>query len=219
MWRLANGDATAIVDLYEHFRWKIDGAVRRRALARGYALHADDVEEITWSTCLLLARRASGWRPGSASPWTWAASAIDGLIAQYVGPPRARTSPIEMLVEFAARPMAEQPVTGNGRAMLRTLTINNELVALLDEAIELADTPRNAGVFVEHLVQQALGDPSPADTVGGLAGLRAPAVRQIVHRCRGRLRRLVETNQRFAPLTNLPLLQSARFQHRHEVSA
>jgi hypothetical protein len=52
----------------------------------------------------------------------------------------------------------------------------------------------------------ALGDPSPAVTVGALYGMKPASVRQQSRRTRLRLRALAETEPRFGPLAELAVV-------------
>ena len=207
MARLANGDPTGAVDLYTYYFRQIAGTVRRRALHMGHDLRADDVQDLVWSTTKLLARRARGWNGDGATPWAWAARGIDALIAQHVGPSRASQGADDLQIEVPPRPLVDRAKSDNAISLIRALAINNDLVAMLDEALTLADTPRNGAVFAEHLVQQALGDPSPAETVARITGLKPPAVRQIVCRARDRLRLTVGRDDRFNAIAHIALLQ------------
>ena len=80
------------------------------------------------------------------------------------------------------------------------------LVELLFEALELVLSERDRQLFLEVEVQQALGDRSPATTVGPMLGMQPAAVRQQYRRARLRLRRLAGTDPRYAPLADLPIV-------------
>jgi hypothetical protein len=86
------------------------------------------------------------------------------------------------------------------------LAAEDRVVALLRDGLEEVASPRDRLVFVEHGVQVALGDPSPAVTIGRLYGMDPAAVRQQTRRIRIRLHRLASTDPRYGELMALPLV-------------
>ena len=105
----------------------------------------------------------------------------------------------------------EQPPAAAGSEaqlveVLDRLAADHEVVALLRDGLEVVASPRDLLVFVEHGVQVALGDPSPAVTIGRMYGMEPAAVRQQTRRVRLRLRRLAATDPRFGELVSLPLV-------------
>ena len=64
-------------------------------------------------------------------------------------------------------------------------------------------------MHLQYRFQKALGDPSPAHTVGAELGLRPDNVRQIDHRVRNRIIDLADSDERFTPLLALPWLGEA----------
>jgi len=80
------------------------------------------------------------------------------------------------------------------------------LAALLLDALMSVASDRDLRVVLLFAVQQAQGDPSPSHTVADATGLKADNVRQIVSRTRRGLHGLVEADNRYGGLGDLPFL-------------
>jgi hypothetical protein len=77
---------------------------------------------------------------------------------------------------------------------------------LLEEAVRRVATDRDRTLFWETVLQQAMGDPSPATTVGRTLGVTPSVVRQQHRRIRVRIARLAELDPRYAAVGRLPLV-------------
>jgi hypothetical protein len=75
--------------------------------------------------------------------------------------------------------------------------------ALWWDAVGTLTSDRNRRVYFEFELQKALGDRSPASTVGRLFGLKPDNVRQIARRVRTRLIDRIRSDARLAPLRDL----------------
>jgi hypothetical protein len=95
---------------------------------------------------------------------------------------------------------------GDPVATLRALAESRPELRLLREGLDRVSGPTQQAMLLEVKVQAALGDPSPAVTVGRMSGVRPDTVRQTVKRVLDRLRRLAASDPHFAPLAGLPLL-------------
>lgn len=212
MARMAQGDRAAPFTLYAEFGPAIATAVRRELRELGVErIDTDDLEGLVVESCLALFACAPAWDPDrGALPWTWARRRLRALASAFVGvhhdvldcegqdggvgddshwPPVVGVEPEPEELEVLAR-----------------LARHDGTVGLLAEALQHVTTARNRTIVLDVKVQAALGDPSPAATVGALHGLRAEAVRQIVKRTLDRLRTLASAEPRFAPLADLALL-------------
>jgi hypothetical protein len=90
--------------------------------------------------------------------------------------------------------------------LVARLAGNHDEVALLEEAVRRVATDRDRTLFWETVLQQAMGDPSPATTVGRTLGVTPSVVRQQHRRIRVRIARLAELDPRYAAVGRLPLV-------------
>lgn len=208
MRRIAEGDHAAVITLYHDYGDPIRAAVARQARRFG-ATHftAEDLENLALDFCLALVDRAGSWDPnGGALPWVWAERVVMGVVRDHLG---------QYGVPFEEGLHGRRAEDG-GPAFavadhdedeaLDLLAQANPLCALLREALAREASPRDRKVFLDHAVQQAGGDPSPATTVARLHGVTPANVRKIVQRVRQRLVRLARAEARFTPLLGLPIL-------------
>jgi DNA-directed RNA polymerase specialized sigma24 family protein len=219
MARLAAGDETAVVALYERFGTRVAGTVRAVLRARGLSLVHDEVDGLVHDACFAIARVAGAWSPhGGALPWTWARRRIESSVDRLLGP---HTVPLDDHL----RTLDDRAAAGTGgwsawppggsvghgdRPVGDTFA---ELIAtdarcrLLDRAFDRASlSPLDRELCLQYAVEQRTGNRSPATTVGVMFRLRPPAVRQRVRRSRQRLRRLAASDARFEPIARMPLV-------------
>jgi DNA-directed RNA polymerase specialized sigma24 family protein len=218
MRRLAGGDQAAVVTLYERYGGPIAAAVRRTARSRPGRLDRDDVDGLVFEVCFELAAVAAAWSPaGGALPWVWArhrvANAVDRVLGIVVEPLDDERLPGPDSV--AADAGADDLVAGAG-ARARTGSLLDTLghmapdmasASLLAEAIDRGRVSRRDGaLLLEYAYEKHSGNVSPAATVAPVFGMKEVSVRQAARRARQRLLRLAATEERFAPLADLPLL-------------
>lgn len=211
MARLRLGEEVAVFDLLAQFGAAVRATLAAIARDRGHRhLRGDDLDALTVEACFVIGRRARGWRPDGALPWTWARHRLGNLVDDWAG---ARTRPWR---DHRGRPGAEAVDHAPARAYtgpepdvvdtLGRLAGRNPrcalLLAALVEAVPLVDRD----VLLRYVQQQAAGDPSPSHTVAADLGLPPPVVRQRACRARRRLRRVVEYDPRFAELAGISLL-------------
>ncbi len=215
MARLGRGEEVAVFDLLTRFGAPVRATLAAIAGDRGHRhLRGDDLDALTVEACFVIGRRARGWRPDGALPWTWARHRLVNLVDDWAG---ARTGPWrdhggEPGGEPGAGAVDHAPArayTGPEPDVLDTLgrlARRNPrcalLLAALVEAVPLVDRE----VLLRYVQQQAAGDPSPSHTVAADLGLPPPVVRQRACRARRRLRRVVECDPRFAELAGISLL-------------
>lgn len=197
---MGSGDAAFLFAFIEAFgpkvRWVVRGILEgmgRRDLTHDQA----EIDGLTLDACDVIFRRAGGWRPGGAAPWTWAFKAIRSEVARSIG---------HRVVEFDAE-ILECEVDSHGGVVadlagddLDALIARHPRVGLLDQAIRSAGSHRDQQVYWEYRIQQGLGDPSPALTVAARFGLRPDNVRQICRRHGQKVWRAVTTDPRFVEL-------------------
>lgn len=216
MGRMAEGDDEAIFALYEEYGARLAAVMRRHLAAVGVqGATRDDVDGLVIDACLDLASCAGAWRPdGGALPWTWAGNRLRGLAARFAG-----VHADELDDAALERAAVDHRAVPGGRAgsaagvdegtafeVLRQVGRSHAMAALLLDALALVASPRDQAVLLELRLQTDLGDPSPSHTVGAALGARPDAVRQVGTRLRRRLRDLAATDERFAPLADLPLV-------------
>jgi hypothetical protein len=199
---LAANDGAALFALVDAHRADLVRCVRAIASSRGARLDVQQVDDLVLDAALAISEVAGAWKPDGAPPWFYArgriAAAVDRVIGQWADPLAPDGA------ELAERPWStadevELPV------LLDRLAAVDETVALVRDGLAEVASPRDLLVYVEHRVQVALGDPSPAVTVARLYGMQPAAVRQQTRRIRLRLRRLAASDPRFAPLASLPV--------------
>lgn len=210
MERLGAGDEAAVVTLYERYGGPIAAAVQRVARQRRRTLDRDDLDGMVFEVCDELATIAHRWSPdGGALPWVWArhrvANVVDRVLGQWCEPlddQRALTA------EVVAAPV---PVTGRTRASmldaLGSLVPDLASARLLAEALDHERiSARDRELWLEYAFEKHSGNASPAATVAPVFGMKEVSVRQAARRARQRLVHLAASNERFAPLADLPLL-------------
>lgn len=214
MGRMAGGGKDALYELYWEFGSSIGGALRRELRRLGVGgVRAEDVDGLVLDVCLDLFDRAGSWDAAhGVLPWTWARFRLRALAGAWVGQ-FADALPEGGLAEAAATPAASGGAAAfapaaepEALALFDGLAARRPDVGLLREGLARVSRPAQQAILLEVKLQGALGDPSPAVTVGRQVGMRPDAVRQTVKRVLDRLRHLAETDDRFAPLTDLHLV-------------
>lgn len=211
---LAAGDAAAAVTLAHEFGGPISARLRRhlaRLAARQVA--RDDLGGLLLDACLELRDCAGAWDPAhGVLPWVWADRRLFALCSRFVG---QHADALDDATPRVVAVGATGVVVDGGQGtsveaapldVLATLAVTRDDAALVYDALERVGSPRDRDLLLEYTLQQAAGDPSPAVTVARQFGLQAPTVRQAVRRMRVNLRALAERDERFAPLTDLPLV-------------
>ena len=204
MSRMAAGDNAAIFELNEHYGRNILAAIRAHTRTRGVSLPPDVADSMVLDFCIDIANHAGGWRPeGGASPWKWAERRLHATVGRHLATIDVREPTIDSHDHVSA-----QPDTANADAMalLDALVLRNPFASLLREALQKADRCRNIAIFLDVELQRAGGDPTPAQSIAELNGLRPENVRQIVHRARARLKQTVTDEPRYADLRSLRLV-------------
>ena len=208
MGRMAAGDTAAIFELYEAFGARLAAVMRGHLAAVGLVgAPRDDVDGLVIDACLELYACSGAWRAdGGALPWTWASARLRGLAARHVGLHADELDEAGPEPEVAAGPVAWSGDEGAAVEVLAGAAAHHELAALLVDGLAQVGTPRDRAIVLELRLQAALGDPSPSHTVAAGLGASPDAVRQVGSRMRRRLRHLAESDERFAPLADLPLV-------------
>jgi hypothetical protein len=179
-------------------------AVRSVAAGRHVRLSADEVDELVVEVALVLAEHAGGWSPdGGAPPWVWARHQVTRVVDVHLGQFADRLDDVERTV--GAAPSGAGPES-EVDALLARLAEDHVEVALLEEAVRRVATDRDRALFWETVLQQAMGDPSPATTVGRSLGVTPAVVRQQHRRIRVRIARLAALDPRYAAVGRLPLV-------------
>jgi len=207
---MASGDTAAVFALRAEYGGAIGAAVRDALRRRGAVCPREEVESLVVDVCLMLFDTADSWSAqGGALPWIWAQMRVGNLVDRHLGQYADRFDEHDDACVGAnscvdcGRGWAEEPPVLD---VLDRLSSAHPAARLLQEALDQVATARDGELFLELRIQELLGDRSPAVTVGGLLGLQPEAVRQQHRRVRLRLRRLAESNARFAPLAALPLV-------------
>ena len=205
MGRMAADDEAAVVPFVAEFGPVLRAVMRSHLGAMGVErVNAAELDGLAMDAAFAICDKAAGWRPdGGALPWNWADRALRDVAARSVGIHADELTDERTMTMEAPTPRSE--VEHDPIETLGLLAGSDNRVALLQEALAETATPRNAAILLEVKLQDSLGDPSPANTVGAHYGMRPDAVRQVVKRTLDRLRRLICAEPRFAPLADLPL--------------
>lgn len=211
MTRMGEGDEAAAVTLYERYHGPIAAAVHRAARHRRGRIDPRDVDAVVMDVCFELAAIAARWSPaGGALPWVWARHRVANVVDRFLGP---WAEPLDD-ARLAAVADVDDPLGGAEPApdgslldafdrLVPDLASTRLLAQALDEA---AISKRDRELWFEYQYEKHSGNASPAATVAPVFGMREATVRQAARRARQRLLRLVATDDRFAPLADLPLL-------------
>ena len=210
MGRMARGDDAAIVTLYERYGGPIAAAVQRVARRRPGRIDRDDLDGLVFEVCFELAAIAGAWSPdGGALPWVWArhrvANVVDRVLGQWAEP--LDHDRLAALDDGVADAGAQRVVDGSLLDALDRLVPNLEGAQLLAEALDHERiSRRDRELWLEYAFEKHSGNTSPAATVAPGFGMKEVSVRQAARRARQRLLRLAASDERFAPLADLPLL-------------
>jgi hypothetical protein len=210
MRRLADGDEAAVVTLYERYGGPIAAAVQRVAGQRRGRVDRDDLDGLVFEVCFELASIAAGWSPdGGALPWVWArhrvANVVDRVLGQWADPlDDERLARLDRQMAEAAAPRADD---GSLLEALERLVPDMASARLLAEALDHERiSRRDREIWLEYAFEKHSGNASPAATVAPEFDMKEVSVRQAARRARLRLLHLAASDERFAPLADLPLL-------------
>ena len=198
MARMAAGEFAALWTFHELFVGRLRSVVLRNVRSMGrhdVAADAGRIDSLATDAAVLIFRRAGGWQPGGAKPWTWAELAIRSMIAADIG---------HRLVELGSDDACEGEVSG---AEVGIADLTPEGCMSLDpsfglfvEAFRAVSSDRDQLAAWLFRIQKVNGDPSPARTVAHMHGITPANARQIHTRHFARVRQLVWADERFEPL-------------------
>jgi hypothetical protein len=204
MGAMASGDRAAVFTLLEEFGAELARAVRSAARGLNVDLHPAEIRELTIDVALEMFALAGSWDPsGGALPWVWAQARVRSIVSGFVG---QHADPFEERHDGPA-PASATCFDIDDEAVLRGLAELVPQCAVLLKAMELVMRDRDRRVVLSYRVQQALGDPSPARTIGEQHCLSPDNVRQIVRRAKVALLKLAQADPAFAGLTELGWLR------------
>jgi len=202
----AAGDPGAPVTLASEFAAPL-GAVVRSELRRHHVhrVDNDDLGGLVLDCAFALVDCAGAWDPDGALPWTWARARLVAVVSAWVG-----QFAESFEVERHDRMGNASTVWGSHEPaftdVLHHLAARNPVVALVREALDEVGSARDQELLLTYAAQQRAGDHSPAVTLSAMSGLSPDAVRQRVSRMRRSLRKLAQSDPRFAVLADLDLL-------------
>ncbi len=210
MTAMAGGDVAAAFTLEAEFAPQLRAAVRRVLSSRGAELSRPEIDEVLHDVVLELHERAGAWRPdGGALPWVWAERRIANVVDRHLGLfadplDSDRVADLEEQGAGAGAAGAGADVEPPSMVLLERLVERDVRLRLLCEALATVATLRDGELFLEMTVQEWLGDRAPATSVGPRFAMSPDAARQQKRRVTTRLRHLAASDERFAPLAELP---------------
>ena len=206
---MAGGRIEAAFALRDEFSGSLRHAVRRALRARQVDLPNAEIDELVADVALVLFEHAGSWRPeGGALPWVWAqhriVNAVDrhlGCFADHLDDDRLGAWEVSGAERVPRPPPGDEPDTFE---LLESMAGRDPRLRALAEALSEVATPRDREMWLEMRVQEVMGDPAPAASVGRGHGVSAAAARQQRHRVGVRLRDLAARDERFAAIGSLP---------------
>jgi len=201
---MAVGDHAALFPFINEFGAELAGTVRRLLVSLNrpdVARNREDVDYLVQSTAFVLFDRSAAWDPQGALPWTWAERAIRAEIVRWLG-----------------HPAVEWDNQTHGTTQVDAVMVTPDLIDLADDhnevkqlliALKAIASERDAQVHLEYQVQKALGDRSPANTVGAMFDLSPANVRQVDRRVRQKLSELRANNSAYAVLARLSWVEAS----------
>jgi len=202
---MAAGDAAMLVAFVDQFGTPLRSLVRRTVFSfgrRDMLVDPADVTDLVTTAALEIFDRAPAWKPDGAPPWVWAERAIRSALAASVGHAHVDLA-IDQLDQHPVQLPLSRDLDGDAKRVLRHLAQVEPRAGLWWHAVGTITSDRNRRVYFEFELQKALGDRSPAHTVGEMLGLRPANVRQIARRVRVRLADRIKTDAHLAPLRDL----------------
>lgn len=207
MERLAGGDGTAAFTLLERFDAELRRAVRSEAGRRGARLSTDDLDGLVLDVVMALVPLAPSWRPGGAPPWVWARRRVSRAVDVHVGQwADSFGDVVDHERAVAAGASAGDLTDVSTVDLVADVAARDDRIALLFEGVRHVASERDVSVFFDVIVEKAAGNRAPAAVVGRLHGMAPATVRQQHRRVSSRLRRLVASDPRFAPLADLAVV-------------
>lgn len=205
---MASGRVEAAFTLRDEFAGSLRRAVRRALRARGVEVGPAELDELVGDSALVLFELAPAWRPeGGALPWVWAQHRIGNVVDRHLGT-FADELDDERLAAWEVRLDGPSETGPSGEpasfALLESLAADDPRLQMLADALSAVATARDREMWLEMRVQEVMGDPAPAASVGRGHGVSAAAARQQRHRVGLRLRDLADRDERFASLVALP---------------
>lgn len=207
---MAEGDEAALWALHDEFGGPLGVAVRALVASFETTLDAEEIDGLVIDACLVLRDHAAAWDPeGGALPWVWARLRLRAMVSTYLG---QFTNDLDEAVRHhpavaSATPTLEHPEDhDSATAVLDRLAHHDPTLHRLDEALQRTASPRDRALLLDFRSQQALGDPSPATTVGPMYGVTPAAARKVVSRVSARVRALADDDPRYAEVGALPLV-------------
>ena len=206
MARIVAGDTPAVFELATRHHTRIAAVLRRHLRAAGVH-HIDETEldGLVIDSCHELAAVAAAWRPDGALPWHWATARLRNLVHGWIGV-------YSDALDDHAFHVADDAVVAASRedsldATFQRLVDEIPIVGELAAAAEVARVDEAALLCaLDYLIHRDQGDPSPSQTLAPRYGLTPVALRQRVSRTRRRLRVVIESDERFAGLVDLPIV-------------
>lgn len=182
MARIVAGEQSAVWDLHALAEPTLTRMLRAEARRIDFRIGDEDVFDLTLDAAIDLAKLARSWDPDGALPWVWARRRIAGLVHGHIGVFADELDDTVLDIEAPSPRVAErQP-----REVLRSLARSHPAARRLDRSLE-AVTERDADIYLRVQLEKAVGNRSPAVTIGVECDLRPAAVRKVVQRVLERL--------------------------------
>lgn len=208
MARLALRDGIALLELCDEFGNQLRHTVRRGLERLKVAPRPELVDELVMEAALIVQQTARGWDlDGGAKPWVWAERRIFARISAYIGQHHDELDLGAGTDTEAAPVLRDRSDVEDEWTTLEALASRRPELQLLEAALTTAATMADRALLLSYEALKVDGDPSPANTLGAELGMAPATVRQRVRRTKVRVNNLVQSDERFTPIRDLPILR------------
>ena len=196
---MASGDLAALWTFHETFEAKLRAVVLAdvRSMHRpDVARDAERIDSLTADAATVIFDRASGWKPGGAKPWNWAARAIRSMVAAEIGHRLAELGDDESVDGEAGG----APVVSDADLTIEHFVSLDPVFKPFGEAWRSVSSERDQEAAWLFRIQKETGDPSPARTVADEFDISPANARKIHERHFVRVKAVIWDDERFDSL-------------------
>lgn len=183
MGRMVDGDRSAVFEFADVCRSPIAYIATKELRHRGITeIPPGLVDALVLDFSMDLFGIASGWRQdGGAAPWVWAQSRMIGIVTRALGD--FADALHDGWTDVPDEPHSPSSEPESWQLLQRMAQSDDRCAEFLDQLATIR-TERDRRLYVEVLIQRAMGDPSALRTVADMFGMSHAAARQQFCRAR-----------------------------------